>query len=113
MLTKQELEIIMNSFIKGIKELFGNSLNGVILYGSYAREDFSENSDIDVMILVDIEENLLHNYRTLVSRIADKADWDYSTLLSPIIVNYSDFEKHKHYSPFYVNVNREGVQLIV
>jgi len=113
MLTKQELGVIVNSFLNGIKELFGNSLNDVILYGSYAREDFDEDSDIDVMILVDIEENLFHNYRTLVSRIADKADWDYDTLLSPIIVNYSDFEKHKNCAPFYSNVNREGVRLFV
>jgi len=112
MLTKQELNTIINNFHDGVKEIFGESLKEVILFGSYARGDFEEGSDIDIMLIVDIEENLFHNYRSLVLQIADKADWDYDTLLSPIMVNYSDFEKHKDYAPFYSRVIREGVRLI-
>ncbi|MCL2164038.1 MAG: nucleotidyltransferase domain-containing protein [Oscillospiraceae bacterium] len=112
MLIKQELDIIIDSFLRDIKELFGNSLRDVILYGSYARGDFDVDSDIDVMILLDMEETQFHKYRTFVSRIADKADWDYDTLLSPILVNHSEFERNKSFAPFYSNVSREGVRLI-
>ena len=111
-MTKQELNIITGNFVEGLKELFRDSLKGVILYGSYARGDFDEESDIDVAILVDVKENKFHHYRTLVSRAADRADWDYNTLLSPIMVNYAEFEKHKAYAPFYSKVDREGVRLL-
>jgi len=113
MLTKQELSNVINSFCEGAKELFGNNLTDIILFGSYAREDFCEDSDIDVMILVNIDEKSLHNYRSSVSRIADRADWEYDTLLSPIIVNYTDFEKNKNHVPFYSNVDKEGVYINV
>ena len=113
MLTKHELDNIMSNFANELKELFGESLKDIILYGSYAREDYDEESDVDVMILVDIENNLLHNYRGLVSSAADKADWNFDTLLSPIMVNNDEFEKYKQLPSFYSNVNREGVHLLV
>jgi len=113
MLSKQELNNVLNSFCEGAKELFGTDLIDIILFGSYAREDYCEDSDIDVMILVNIDEKSFHNYRSSVSRIADKADWDFDTLLSPIIVNNADFEKNKNHVPFYSNVYKEGVYINV
>lgn len=112
MLTKQELNCILIIFAEGVKELFGDKLKGLILFGSYARGDFDEDSDIDVMVLVDIDSRELYKYRSLVSRIATKAEWDYDALLTPIIRNYAEFEAHKDFMPFYFNVNKEGVNLI-
>ena len=42
---------IMQDFVKNIRRLLGNSLDSVIVYGSYARGDYSEASDVDVMVL--------------------------------------------------------------
>ena len=39
---------IMQDFVKNIRRLLGNSLDSVIVYGSYARGDYSEASDVDV-----------------------------------------------------------------
>ena len=111
MLIKQELDIIINDFLNELKELFGNRLKDAILFGSYARGDFNADSDIDIMILIDIEETEFHKYRSLITRIADKVDWNFDTLISPILVNHLDFEKNKSFTPFYSNVNREGVHL--
>ena len=36
--------------------MLGNSLDSVIVYGSYARGDYSELSDVDVMLLVSLKE---------------------------------------------------------
>ena len=44
---------------KGLKKILKNNLSKLIVYGSYARGDYKENSDIDVMILTPLskEEN--------------------------------------------------------
>ena len=39
---------ILQEFAKNLKKLLGNSLDSVIIYGSYARGDYSELSDIDI-----------------------------------------------------------------
>ena len=47
---------IMQQFADRVRGLLGNTLDSVIVYGSYARGDYSELSDIDVMILVTLTE---------------------------------------------------------
>ena len=42
---------IIISFANGVKKILGDDLKKIILYGSYARGDYSENSDIDIMVL--------------------------------------------------------------
>lgn len=41
----------IKEFARQVKEILGENLVQVILYGSYARGDYQENSDIDIMIL--------------------------------------------------------------
>lgn len=38
---------IMQDFAKNVRKMLGNSLDSVIVYGSYARGDYSELSDVD------------------------------------------------------------------
>ena len=42
-------EVLM-LFVQGTKKILKNNLSKLIVYGSYARGDYKENSDIDVMI---------------------------------------------------------------
>ena len=60
---------IMQKFANDMKELFGNDYRETIVYGSYARGDYNENSDIDVMILVDMQDEIINRYnlRTFIS----------------------------------------------
>ena len=44
---------ILKEFRKRIEELYGNRLKGIILYGSYAREKATQDSDIDLAIVLD------------------------------------------------------------
>ncbi len=47
---------IIQDFAKNVRKILGNSLDSVIVYGSYVRGDYSELSDIDVMLLVSLGE---------------------------------------------------------
>ena len=54
------MPVIMQSqlerYVDEIKKIYGNHLKAVILYGSYARGDFRADSDVDIMILVDLTD---------------------------------------------------------
>ena len=52
----RSIEILIYKFAQIIQLLFGSDLYAIILYGSYARGDYNNNSDIDIMILVDLPE---------------------------------------------------------
>ena len=47
-MTRQD---ILKIFTQNVKKIMGSHLSKMLVYGSYARGDYKENSDIDVMIL--------------------------------------------------------------
>ena len=50
---------IMQGFAKDVRNLLGSTLDSVIVYGSYARGDYDENSDIDIIIVAKNIKSLL------------------------------------------------------
>ena len=53
---QRKIDKVIQQFTLKLLELLGDRLKKVILYGSYARGDYSENSDIDIMILTDFSD---------------------------------------------------------
>ena len=56
MINKKNLKIVFSKVTKEMKLIFGEKLKAVIVYGSYARGDYNEDSDIDIFVLVDMEK---------------------------------------------------------
>ena len=83
----------------------------MILYGSYARGDFEEWSDVDMMILADVDD--LRGKRLESGLLKQLGDLNHhmNLLLSILVVPIDRFEYFKEYMPFYANVDREGVRL--
>ena len=54
---------LIDEYVEDVKDLFGEHLRAVILFGSYARGDFREDSDVDIMILIDFDDNETERYR--------------------------------------------------
>lgn len=48
------VQMILSKYVDELEKIYGTYLKSVILYGSYARGDFSEDSDIDIMILLEM-----------------------------------------------------------
>lgn len=50
----QKMNGLLQAYISEIKKIYGTHLSKIILYGSYARGDFRPDSDVDIMILLDL-----------------------------------------------------------
>ena len=48
----ENVSSIIYKFSQEVKRMLGEKLTKVIVYGSYARGDYRDNSDVDIMILV-------------------------------------------------------------
>lgn len=46
-----DIHDILLDFSRQVKDILHDKLTKIILYGSYARGDYKENSDIDIMVL--------------------------------------------------------------
>ena len=96
----KEISDIIKEFKLEVRELYGKRLKNVILCGSYARGAATDDSDIDVAVvlegdispgreidrMIDIitEMNLKHN---ILISVYPVSEIDYLTLKSPLLMN--------------------------
>ncbi len=107
----QSMSEMLQRYVSGLMQIYGNNLKAVILYGSYARGDFREDSDIDIMILVDLSDEEIHKRGRALSDLTFDYNFDHDLMIMPIVKNKEHFEKWLHAYPFYNNISREGVEL--
>lgn len=102
---------LIDEYIKEIKKIYGSHLQRIILYGSYARGDFRPDSDIDIMILLDISESELKEYSQQLSYMTYDFNLDNDLEIRPLVKNEEFYQKWVVNYPFYANIQREGVIL--
>ena len=107
----KSIENIINEFTNNVKELLGNRVKKIILYGSYARGDYKKNSDIDIMILTDLNFEEIEKYRDEISDIAFDIELDTGIIIFPVIKNIDKYNERVNIVPFFMNVQKEGVVL--
>ena len=112
MCTKSRLAEITKDVVKTAAEIFGSRLSSVILYGSYARGDYDDESDIDIMIIADISTSEISKYSKMLTSYSVDVDLRENVVLSLMLQDKSTFDKYKNTYPFYRNVEAEGVELI-
>lgn len=100
---------LVYEFAKDMRALFGKDLSKVVVYGSYARGDYTQNSDIDIMILVKTPEDIIRQYTDSVSDCAFEYLMKYGIDISPVVKNEKHFECWVDNLPYYRNVRDEGV----
>ena len=103
-------EIIM-SFARKVRRILGENLKQVILYGSYARGDYTEDSDIDIMVLTTLTDKEIEQIETEIYDLAFDYLMDYGVDISVVIKNEEQFNYWLGALPFYDNVRKEGMVL--
>lgn len=109
MCTRDALTQVMQETRAGLTGIFGNKLDDVLLYGSYARGTQDNESDIDVMALVRLPQSELARYRRQVSDFSSTLDLKYDILLSIVLQDAEDFSHYSDTMPFYRNIVKEGI----
>jgi predicted nucleotidyltransferase len=101
---------VMNEIVYSMRTIFGEGLRQVILFGSYARGEQDEYSDMDIMVLVNLTDQELHQYNNEIADIMTDISIKYGVLPSIIDKNYEQFYQWLPVLPFYRNVKAEGVE---
>lgn len=106
-----ELNAITDQVVDEVTKLLKNDIYKIILYGSYARGDADNESDIDIMILLNCSKDRVSEYRKQLVKLASSASLKNDVEVSLMLRDRGTFEKNLKILPFYQNVMREGVAL--
>ena len=90
----------------GIDEL---KINKIFMYGSYARGDANEESDLDIMVLCDDNEENIDKKRCDINKISNRISLEHDIDVSVKIKDYKTFNEWIGVVPFYQNINNEGI----
>jgi predicted nucleotidyltransferase len=106
---KKDVEEIINQINSQLKKKFKEKLNKIILFGSYARGDYDNESDIDILVLVEDVE--LKKYNDEIVDFEVDLTIKYGILPSIILRNTHYFNENKEVIPFLRSVEKEGVEI--
>ena len=87
---------------------YGARFEGAVLYGSEARNDASEDSDIDVLVLLRGPIRVLRDIQTAVKAVY-QLSLRYGRPISAKPVDAAEYEAANF--PLYANAKREGIVL--
>ena len=102
----ENIKPILENFKTALWKLYGKRLKNIILYGSYARGDAREHSDIDFTVVLEGEVSPGKEIDRMIDIITD-IQLKYNVLISVYPVSEKNYNTVK--SPLLINVHREGV----
>ncbi len=98
-----EAEKGVREFLEYLQRNFGDMIRGIYLFGSYVRGDYTDESDVDVLIIGDLSlDDVLDEVFSILMK--------YGVLLNVIIEKPEEFERWKETS-FHRTVLSEGIRV--
>ena len=99
----------LEHFKTTLQTLLGENLLSLRLFGSRARGEGTEESDLDVLVLVQQKD------RALCRRIIEESlevDLTYETNLAPTILSAEEYHQNREFrTPFYRNLEQDSLPL--
>jgi len=113
---KEPYATLLNNMLKILKEEFKDDLISVVVYGSVARGDNRNDSDVDLLIIMKNlpKDSMLKRIRLFETKVEDKLNLDeywkmgYYISLSPVLKTPEEAEK---FSPLYLDMVYDAVIL--
>ena len=102
-------QMVLGELVEGILSILESQVIRIVLYGSVARGTNTAESDVDIALL--LNGNLSRETEDKLSALIVDLNLKYDMVLSVIDIDYEMFKKWEKVTPFYKNVNEEGVVL--
>ena len=108
---RNKIDVITEIVKKAYLDAYGNDLVEIFLYGSYARGDFDEFSDIDFAAIVKGSRTALQSGLKKVWKETGDIGLEYEIMISPVVIPLDEYQEYKQDLPYYRNIDKEGVKI--
>ena len=108
-----QIDKLLDEVVSDMMTIFNDNLYSIILFGSYARGDFDVESDLDIMVVVDVPVSEISQYRNLVNKTASRLSLKSDKCITVCILlqDLANFTRYRDYHTFLNNIVTEGITL--
>ena len=99
----------LSEMCQEIGEIYNNSIEEIVLYGSYVRGQETSESDIDIAIILRLPQT--DEQHEKMTDIVVDYELELGVTLSVISIEQDNFNEWKSTLPFYKNILKEGIPL--
>lgn len=107
--SNKDLMKVVRELIDEFVRIYGDLLREVVLYGSYARGEQTDESDVDIALILEREPT--HEMTDMMIDITAVCELKADKVLSVIDIIAGKYDYWKNVVPFYRNIEREGIVL--
>lgn len=103
----EDLRELLKHLDRELAGVYGERYRGLVLFGSYARGETDEGSDVDLLVLLEGEVKSWTEYISRIEPIKWPLSLEPGCVLSVFPVNVVDYRSA--WKPFLMNARKEGV----
>lgn len=104
----EQLNELKKDVETSVKKLLGDKLKKVILYGSFARGDYHNESDIDFAAVADIDITEINKFHSDFVNAELDLSLKYNIDVSILIISKSHLTRYGDVMDYYDNMIKEG-----
>ena len=109
MCNKTEALHILKEAYENFSNVFPDQVRDAYLYGSFARGDYDDESDVDILLTVDVPLEEIPEYQKAMSVINSDLSLLHNVTVSATVKSKTLFDQYGDTLPYYKNVRREGI----
>ena len=111
MCTRAQLKDITSQLVHVYRNIYGDDIVEILLYGSQARNEETDQSDVDIVAIVKGNRLDLQKKLKIVWDISADIGLENDVVVSPTVVPFDEFEKYREILPYYMNIEKEGIKV--
>ena len=102
------IDRVIIEFIEMIKKNIGEDVVQCRLFGSCARGDYDDYSDIDIVLLTNCNREESEQYTDTLIDIVTELAMKYYVVVNALCIPFKEYEEKKSWYDFFVNIEEEG-----
>jgi predicted nucleotidyltransferase len=100
------------AFVERLRQRYGDDLLRVVLFGSKARGDSDNESDLDLLVVVRMADGRYRQYWSEIADIAWQVELAYGFVTSLIVKDQADYARMREHRLLLArNIERDGIGL--
>lgn len=107
----ETIESVKKKIVNEVPNLMKTDLVKIIMFGSCARGDYSNDSDIDIALLTKCDRAEVKKYDDDLDELATEIAIDNYSVVNFVCLPYAEFEQNKSWYSLFKNISKEGIKL--